>query len=398
MPNNYTLDQLGYSRLLFKASLFEQMDEDDSQIANVFSDGIPAQTIQSGEFTGNFNIVQGYLKSDNFSSGVNGWKFDNSGNLEANSATIRGSIYADSGLIGGWVIDDDGLYYSGVGTPSIRTAEAVGSGADGVILDSDGIRCYDSVLGVVVNLPSDGSAPAFASGRITETIFEINTNAVLRTSSTVGDGSASSAGVLINNTGFYACEANQDLSDGNIRISSTGNAYFKGTINASTINSSEINSVDINGSTFTGGFIRTAESGQRTEITSEGIQLLTGGVGVPYGSTSSTDYRYGELVYTYGSGALGYINNSSYKVPFYINAEQTVADLHLYNRSAEPTGAAAVGDVAVVSGNLALCTSAGTPGTWTTLAMPGAVVSSISPSASPSLSPSISPSISPSAS
>jgi hypothetical protein len=103
---------------------------------------------------------------------------------------------------------------------------------------------------------------------------------------------------------------------------------------------------------------------------------------------------------------LAYINNFALKIPFYVESEQTVGDLHLYNRSAEPTGKAEVGDLCVIDGNLSLCVTGGTPGVWTTLSMPGAVVSSLSPSISPSLSPSassslsksISPSISPSSS
>jgi len=384
---SYNTDQLGYSRLLFKASLFETMEETPAS-TNAFTGGVAPTSIQSGELVGNLNMIKGYLQSSNFSSGVNGWKFDNAGNLEANSATIRGSIYASAGLIGGWVVDSDGLYYSGSGTPNIRTAEAVGSGADGVLLDKDGIKCYDSVLGVVVNLPSDGSAPTFASGEIEKSSFELNTNAVIRTSKTVGDGSASSAGVLINNSGMYACEANQNLGDGNVRIANNGNAYFKGTINASAINSSEINSTEINGSVFTGGTIRTAESGQRTEITNLGIQLMNGAVGSTLGDT---DYLYGDSGRSYGNGVLGYVNNSTYKVPFYVNAEQTVADMHFYNRSADPTGPAEIGDMAVVDGNLALCVTAGTPGVWDRVSS----LSATGPSPSPSLSPSLSPSVSP---
>ena len=398
---NYTIDSLGYDRTLTKTALFQAMSEDfaeglESSLPNYFTNAIAPEQIQSGELSGNLNVVQGYLQSANFTSGVTGWKFDAVGNLEANSGTFRGSIYAASGDIGDWILDTTGFYYDGTGDPSIRTAISVGEGSDGVILDSAGIRVYNAVIGQVVNLPSDGSAPSFASGIIENTTFEINTNAVLRTSSTVGDGTSASAGVLINNSGFYACEANQDLDDANIRITKAGNGYFTGTINASTVNSSTLNSVDINGSTITGGLFRTAESGQRTVITNEGVALMTSGIGVPYGSTGDTDYRYGENVYTYGSGALGYINNSTYKVPFYINSEQTVADLHLYNRSAQPTGAAEIGDLAVIGGILSLCTTAGTPGDWESVAALDTVIHSQSPSASPSISPSVSPSISPS--
>lgn len=359
------IDSLGYSRTLTKNALFDPLSELYSAlpttITNVVTGGITPSVIRSGDLTGNFNVVVGYLRSHNFVSGVNGWKFDNVGNLEANSAVIRGSIYASSGLIGGWVVDDDGLYYNGSGTPNIRTGTNVGAGADGVLIDKDGIKVYDSVLGVVVNLPSDGSAPSFASGTINETTFEISTNAVLRTSETVGDGSVDSAGVLINNSGVFACEAYQEIADANIRISRDGSGYFKGTVNASQVTSSNILSANISGSIITGGLLRTSETGQRTEISNTGIQLMNGTTGATYGDP---DYLYGDSDRSYGTGILAYINSSIRAIPFYIQAEQSVGDIHLANRASDPTGTAEVGDIAVVGGDLKICTVAGTPGTF----------------------------------
>jgi len=51
-------------------------------------------------------------------------------------------------------------------------------------------------------------------------------------------------------------------------------------------------------------------------------------------------------------------------MPFYVNAEQTIADMHLYNRTNTPSGAAEIGDLCVVGGKHHSCTVAGTPGTW----------------------------------
>jgi len=404
MLNKYTIDDLGYDRVLVKSPVLEDYEfpEDSTTAAavNSFSGGTAPATIASGDMVSNFNVAGGYLQSANFATGVTGWKFDALGNLEANSGTFRGSLYAEVGNIGDWVISTSGLYYDGTGTPSIRTAATVGSGSNGVLMDKDGIKVYDDVLGMVVNLPSDGSAPSFSSGIIQETIFEINTNAVLRTSETVGDGSADSAGVLINNSGFYACEANQTLGNANVRIDAFGNGYFSGTIDAAVINSSEFNGGTINGMILTGGLIRTAETGQRTEIDNQGITLLNGAIAATYGDVT---YAYGNASRTYGSGVLAYVNNADRKIPFYVNSEQEVGDMHFFNRLTDPTGTAEIGDLAVVDGRLKICIVAGTPGGWEVVGVQTAVSSpsssrspSTSPSASSSRSPSVSPSISPS--
>lgn len=363
----HSTDDIGFSRILTKSDIFDEQSKKtaaviESRLPNVYTNRVRPSEISSGEFVGNLNVVKGYLQSSNFQSGVNGWKFDAVGNLEANTGTFRGSIYAATGNIGDWAIDSNGIYYDGTGSPYIKTSSSVGAGSNGVLLNSDGIKVYDDVLGVVVNLPSDGSAPSFASGTINETTFEISTNAVLRTSSTVGDGSASSAGVLMNNSGIYACEASQLLADANVRILATGDAFFQGTVNASTINSSEINGAEINGSIITGGILQTSTSGQRVEINAQGVILYSGDSGATYGDAT---YKYNDATRPYGTGTLAYINNSEVDVPIYFNAEQAVADMHLYNRSTTPSGAAEVGDIAVVNGAMQICTGAGTPGTWT---------------------------------
>jgi hypothetical protein len=116
---------------------------------------------------------------------------------------------------------------------------------------------------------------------------------------------------------------------------------------------------NISGVTITGSLIRTAASGQRIEIDSSGIALLSGAATGKY-----AEFQYGDGT-KYGQGALAYINNVDIGVPFYIQSEQAVADFHFYNRGSDPSGAAEVGDICVVSGKLKICTAAGTPGTWT---------------------------------
>lgn len=175
--------------------------------------------------------IKNFIKSDNWKPKTVGFYINGlTGYAEFTNVYISGNIQALTGQVGGWTISDGSLYATTTGT--IKTGVNVGIGYNGVIIDKDGLRMFDDVLGQVVNLPSDGSAPTFASGIINSTIFNVNTNAVIQTSTTVGDGSASSAGILMNNTGLYACQANQTLANANVKILVNGSAFFSGTVTA----------------------------------------------------------------------------------------------------------------------------------------------------------------------
>lgn len=114
----------------------------------------------------------------------------------------------------------------------------------------------------------------------------------------------------------------------------------------------------ISGSTITGSTLRTAETGQRIQFDSQGLLFLTGAT--PSGKHGS--FKYGAQ--KYGAGVLVYFNNASKLIPFYVQQEQSVADIHLFNRLADPTGPAEIGDLAVVNGKLKICTTTGSPGVW----------------------------------
>ncbi len=138
-------------------------------------------------------------------------------------------------------------------------------------------------------------------------------------------------------------------------------------LSAITANVGSVNAGYITGCVITGGLFRTADSGKRIQITGDGMSLsvtdLIGGYG---------DIRYGDNTASnasvfFGSGSLAYIHHLSEAVPFYMSAEQTVADFHFYPRSSDPTGAGELGDVCVVNASLKICTTAGGAGAavWT---------------------------------
>lgn len=209
------------------------------------------------------------------------------GVLNATGAVISGTITADSGTIGGFTITPTTLY-GGI----IQTAATVGSGSTGVVMDTGGLRGYDAILGLTFNLPTNGDTPTFSSGIINNTIYEINTNAILRTSTTVGDGSASSAGILINDTGFYATEANQLLADANVKILVDGTATIKMSV----------------------------KGGQTDFNTGIGYFLgLSGGdykfsIGNPAGNYLTWDGTYLKMKGSFDVGSGGLINNAVYTV------------------------------------------------------------------------------------
>jgi hypothetical protein len=328
------------------------------------TDGIELAKFTGSEArVGNIRVLTNALQSSNFLTGNTGFQIKDDGTAEFNIATIRGTLYATTGEIGGWTITNSSIYATTTGT--IKTSANVGSGYNGVILDKDGLRAYDDVLGIVVNLPSDGSAPSFSSGVIQNTTFEINTNAVLRTSSTVGDGTSSSAGILINNTGLYGCGASQTLSTANLKALIDGTISLSGTINSSsgsiggvTISSTKLSGGLIEGSNIRSAIIETSASAPKIRIDTAGLYYqATDSVG------KYNTFKYGDGT-KYGSGVTAFLFKASTPI-LSVEAESIYGDVRLYNRSADPaSGTHKVGTLICVSGKLKICTTAGSPGTF----------------------------------
>ncbi len=116
-----------------------------------------------------------------------------------------------------------------------------------------------------------------------------------------------------------------------------------------------------------GGIFQTALTGKRISITSDGIVLNASGETGAYGGMRYGNNPASGANVLYGSGALAYIHHAAEAVPFYMSQEQTVGDFHFYNRGSDPSGTGEIGDVCVVNGSMKICTSAGNPGTWTTV-------------------------------
>lgn len=333
-------------------------------------DGVElAKFSTTGARIGNIVIKPNALESANFISGLQGFQIKDSGDTEFNNITVRGTIHARLGSIGGFTITSTKLYGG-----TIQTGENVAAGQTGVVMDSQGLRGFNSILGQTFNLPTNGDAPTFASGIIRSTIFEINTSAVLRTGSTVGDGTSASAGILINNTGIYGCGANQTFANANLKALVDGTIRVSGTIFSTageigsvTITSTSLSGGLIEGSLIRGATIETSSTAPRVRIDSTGIVFQITSTAGKYGASGSgmLGFKYGSGT-KYGAGIMAYLFHSSYPT-LTINAERTVADIRLYNRTSNPSGAAKVGDLMCKNGLLYICTTTGTPGTYSSL-------------------------------
>jgi len=130
-------------------------------------------------------------------------------------------------------------------------------------------------------------------------------------------------------------------------------------ISASSLAAITANLGEIVAGVLTGVLIRTAATGKRIIIDSDGIKFVTEAAAGKYGSA-----KYGSGG-KYGSGYVAYFYNKTTGMPLDIVSEQAIGDIHLYNRSSDPSGVARIGDLAVVNGKLKICTTAGTPGVWT---------------------------------
>ena len=257
------------------------------------------------------SIVGGSLSIPNTTS-VNSWHVDSNGNMWSgailyNIATnpfavsSAGALRSNSGVIGGFTITSTELY-GGI----IKTAATVGVGTAGVIIDTAGLRGYDSVRNTF-NLPTNGSAPTFSSGIINSTVFNINTNAVMRTSETVGDGTINSAGILINPTGFYACEASQSLADANVRILVDGSGYFSGTFEIGGATKTIDDIADLQTALDDVG-----DAGGGTVYLKAGTYVLTADITVPGGVTLEGVSRDGVIINCNSSYKLQVIGINAY--------------------------------------------------------------------------------------
>jgi len=72
------------------------------------------------EWDGTSLAIQGDLQSANYSAGSAGWQINNAGAAEFNEVTVRGTIVADNGDVGGWIISADSIQSAADGNNRIE--------------------------------------------------------------------------------------------------------------------------------------------------------------------------------------------------------------------------------------------------------------------------------------
>ena len=120
-------DVLGRFKLVGDASHYLTFDINATPPLTIYSDGVWIGSVSISKLTaGNLAVEMnltagGSVKSNNYAAGSAGWKINNDGVAEFQSATVRGAITALTGSIGGWTIAT-GLLSAGTGGSAVGLA------------------------------------------------------------------------------------------------------------------------------------------------------------------------------------------------------------------------------------------------------------------------------------
>jgi hypothetical protein len=209
------------------------------------------------------------ISSDNFSSGVSGWQITRAGIAEFQQVTVRGTIFATVGQIGGWTISSTDIHNAG-STAKLRGAGNLAFGATpptsatvgtGIFIDSTGIYGLNANVQEFM-LDAASGAASFNAGNITA-----DTNGL----------TGKLAGVtqfILDNTGLQLFDAASLAVTGKVTIYSTS-----GSIN--TINAT----YQAAGSTSRGGAL-----GLYSSVAGGGTGLTVGQIGgqIKFGGANGT--------------------------------------------------------------------------------------------------------------
>ena len=139
-------------------------------------------TLNSPTMMGNSVFTGGWLRSANFVAGVSGWEINAEGNVEFQDATIRGTLYALLGTIGGWTIGSTTLTGGNIVLDQANNKITVGASPNGIIINgatgkitsADGTTWTLDGDGIVVGFTKFGGTGADGALSITSGTTTIN--------------------------------------------------------------------------------------------------------------------------------------------------------------------------------------------------------------------------------
>jgi hypothetical protein len=333
------------------------------------------------------NIIidsSGSIRTSNFASGFlgTGWQIGSDGSAEFQNIVARGQLSCSAfkketiNAAGGLLI---------ISPASVLDSDLASSSSSITVKDSsfeknEVIRIKDGANDEWMLVTNSSGAPTYTVTR--DWSNDYATNPEWKAGTAVVGMGRTGAGFL----SFDSVSANSPFIDVYQRVGTTWNDYslkarfgnlngvaglsgfglysenvfLTGTVNAT---GGTLQDLDIVGTLdLVGGSIRTSSTFPRMTLDQDGLKYQIATLGSKYGS-----FQYGSGTH-YGSGVIAYVLSPTIKVPFYVSVEQTVADLHLFDRASDPTGKAEAGDLAVVDEKLKLCILDGTPGTFSALA------------------------------
>lgn len=219
------------------------------------------------------------IRDIDYQAGVRGWKITSIGTAEFNDVTVRGTIYATLGTIGGWTITSQSIHATNIEIHSANKIIRMGST----------LPSYNSGTGIWMGLNSGDYKMFLGNSAGNKLLWD---GSALTIAGTIQAGNGLIGGWLIESTRIHATNIELDSTSKIIRMGSTLPSYNSGTgiwmglhsgaykmfLGNSAGNKLLWDGTDltINGGVFagsitssatiTGGTIRTASSGERIEL------------------------------------------------------------------------------------------------------------------------------------
>ena len=132
---------------------------------NAFEEALDPRRIVGGELIGDTTVSDGFLQSENFATGVSGWKINSNGDAEFQSVTIDGVALTTIGTFGGNGADGALSITSGTTTVSLGSAVIVIKNYTSLSITGTGKLAFSSPHsgGTIIILKSQGGVTLTSS-------------------------------------------------------------------------------------------------------------------------------------------------------------------------------------------------------------------------------------------